>query len=209
MSLNFFAMRKVILWIGMSLDGFTADQADGLDWLVPHAVTPGGQATYAGLRAHADTVLLGRVNYQGFQGYWPPVQNDPKASPEDRELSRWLDAVPKVVFSRTLKEVTWKNARLARGSTQDELTKLRAEPGKDIIIQNSTRLARSLLSEGQVDELVLLVAPVVIGSGRSLFAGLPRLELRQVDLKRFDDGAFVARYEVKKTGQAQRPAPPR
>jgi dihydrofolate reductase len=191
-------MRKVILWIGMSLDGFTADEAEGLDWMVPHAVKPEGQAIFAGLRAQVDTVLVGRVNYQGFQGYWPAVQNDPKASPADLEISRWLDAVPKVVFSRTLKEVTWKNARLARGGIGDELAKLRREPGKDILVQNSTRLARSLLAEGQMDELVLLIAPVVIGSGRSLFAGLPRFDLRQVELKRFDDGTFVTRYEVKK-----------
>jgi dihydrofolate reductase len=188
------------LWIGMTLDGFTADEAEGLDWLVPNATAPEAQATYAGLRGRSDTVLVGRVNYEGCQGYWPPVQNDPKASPEDREISRWLDAVPKVVFSRTLKEVTWKNARLARGDTRDELAMLRREPGKDILIQNSTRLARSLLTEGQVDELFLMVAPVVIGRGRSLFAGLPRFDLRQTDLKRFESGTFVVRYEVKKPG---------
>jgi dihydrofolate reductase len=191
-------MRRVILWIGMSLDGFTADEAEGLDWLVPNATTSEAQAIFAALRERVDTVLVGRINYEGFKGHWPAVQNDPKASPADREISRWLDAVPKVVFSRTLKEVTWKNARLARGGTQDELAALRSEQGKDILIQNSTRLARSLLAENQVDELVLLVAPVVIGRGRSLFAGLPRIELGPADLKRFDNGAFIARYEVKR-----------
>jgi dihydrofolate reductase len=195
-------MRKVMLWIGMSLDGFTADQGEGLDWLVPHVTTPEAMATFAGLRAHADTVLVGRVNYEGFHGYWPSVQNDPKASESDREISRWLDGVQKVVFSRTLKEVTWKNARLARGGTKEELAALRKEPGKDILIQNSTRLARSLLAEGQVDELDLMVAPVVLGRGRSLFAELPRLDLGPANLKRFDNGTFFARYEVKKPGQA-------
>jgi dihydrofolate reductase len=200
-SLNLPGMRKVILWIGMSLDGFTADETDGVDWLVPSATTPEAQAFFAGLRARSDTVLVGRVNYEGFQSYWPSVQNDPKASPGDREISRWLEGVPKVVFSRTLKEVTWKNARLARGGTEGELAALRREPGKDIIIQNSTRLARSLLSEGQVDELALMVAPVVIGRGRSLFAGLSRFDLSPADLKRFDNGTFVARYQVKNAGR--------
>jgi dihydrofolate reductase len=191
-------MRKVMLWIGMSLDGFTSDANEKLDWLVPHATAPEAMAIFSRLRQRCDTVLVGRVNYEGFYGYWPKVKDDPKASPSDVAISRWLDDVPKVVFSRTLREVKWKNARLARGDAETEVAQLKREPGKDIIIQNSTRLAKSLLAACLVDELHMMVAPVVLGNGRALFAGLPhRIDLGPAELTRFDNGTFAVRYEVK------------
>lgn len=189
-------MRRTILWIGMSFDGFTSDANENLDWLAPLATAPESQAIFRTLREGSDTVLMGRVNYEGYHGYWPAVQNDPKAPPGDRAISRWLDDVPKVVFSRTLREVTWKNARLAKGTPQAEVAALKAAPGKDIIIQNSTRLAHSLLALGLIDELDIMVAPVVLGRGRALFAGAARTDLRQTELTRFETGGFVVRYEV-------------
>lgn len=192
-------MRKVVLWIGMSLDGFTSGVNEQLDWLVPHATRPESFPIFRRLRERCDTVLVGRVNYEGFFGYWPKVKDDPKASPNDVEISRFLDDVPKVVFSRTLREVTWKNARLAKGSAAEEVSALKRAPGKEILIQNSTRLAQSLLGAGLVDELQITVAPVVLGAGRALFAGVPkRIDLELAEQTRFDDGTFVVRYDVKR-----------
>jgi dihydrofolate reductase len=169
-----------------------------LDWLVPYVTAPEGMTIFRRLRERCDTILLGRVNYEGFHGYWPAVKNDPKASPDDVDISRWLDEVPKVVFSRTLREVTWHNARLARGSAAEEVAALKRAPGKDILIQNSTRLAHSLLEAGLVDELNIAVAPVVVGEGRPLFAGLERhSHLRLSELSRFDNGTVYVQYEVK------------
>ena len=182
----------------MSFDGFTAGPNEDLRWLVPHATTPEGEAVYKRLRERCDTVLVGRVNYEGYLGYWPQVKDDPKASLTDREISRWLDDVPKVVFSRTLREVKWKNARLAKGSAAEEVAALKRASGRDIIIQNSTRLAQSLLAAGLVDELQLMVVPVVLGAGRALFAGLPQpIDLSLAELTRFESGAFAIRYDVK------------
>jgi len=184
----------------MSLDGFTSGEKERVDWLVPHATRPEGHAIFRRLRERSDTVLLGRVNYEGFLGYWPKVKDDPKASPTDVEISRWLDDVPKVVFSRTLRDVKWKNARMARGQAADEVAALKREPGKDIVIQNSTRLAHSLLAAGLVDELQIIVAPVLIGTGRPLFAGLPhQIDLGLTDLTRFEDGTAFVRYQVKRS----------
>ena len=192
-------MRKVVLWIGTSLDGFTSGVNEQLDWLVPHATQPESEAIFRRLRERCDTVLVGRVNYEGFLGYWPQVKDDPKASRQDVDISRWLDDVPKVVFSRTLREVKWKNARLAKGSAAEEVTALKRASGKDIIIQNSTRLAQSLLAAGLVDELQMTVAPVALGAGRALFAGLPKpLDLGLAEQSRFEDGTLFVRYEVKR-----------
>lgn len=192
-------MRNLVLWIGMSLDGFTSGENEQLDWLVPHATRPESEAIFRRLRERCDTVLVGRVNYEGFLGYWPKVKDDPKASRNDVEISRWLDDIPKVVFSRTLREVTWKNARLAKGNAVEEVAALKRGPGKDIIIQNSTRLAQTLLAAGLVDELQIIVAPVVLGAGRALFSGLPRrIDLGSRELTRYDGGAFCVRYDVKR-----------
>jgi dihydrofolate reductase len=81
-------MRNVVLWIGMSLDGFTSGVNEQLDWLVPHATRPQSEPIFRRLRERCDTVLMGRVNYEGFLGYWPKVKDDPKASPNDVEISR-------------------------------------------------------------------------------------------------------------------------
>jgi dihydrofolate reductase len=192
-------MRNVVLWIGMSFDGFTSGVNERLDWLVPHATRPEGHAIFSRLRERCDTVLLGRVNYEGFLGYWPKVKDDPAASPNDVAISRWFDDVPKVVFSRTLREVKWKNARLAKGDGAAEVAALKREPGKDILIQNSTRLTQSLLAAGVVDELQIIVAPVVLGGGRALFSGLPhQIDLTHTETTPFDDGTFCVRYQVKR-----------
>ena len=191
-------MRNVVLWVGMSLDGFTSAEHERLDWLVPHATQPEAHEVFRRLRERADTILLGRVNYEGFLDYWPSVQHDPAASPNDRAISRWLDQTQKVVFSRTLSEVTWKNARLAGRDAAEEVAALKREDGKDIIIQNSTRLAQRLLAAGLVDEIALIVAPVAVGRGRALFAGLPRqVALERVELVPATDGSIVVRYAVK------------
>ena len=198
-------MRKVVLWVGMSLDGFTSAENERLDWLVPHATQPEAHEVFQRLRECADTILLGRVNYEGFFGYWPEVKNDPKASSSDKAISRWLDDTDKVVFSRTLREVTWKNARLARGDAADEVAALKRADGKNMIIQNSTRLAQTLLAAGLVDELALIVAPVAIGKGRALFAGLSsQVELERCELKAVKDGTIVVRYNVKQDTAAGR-----
>jgi dihydrofolate reductase len=195
-----------MLWVGMSLDGFTSGVNEQLDWLVPHATRPEGHAMFERLRKRCDTILVGRVNYEGFFAYWPKVKDDPEASRNDVAISRWMDEVPKVVFSRTLREVKWQNARLAAGSAEDEVAALKRAPGKDILIQNSTRLTRSLLEAGLVDELNIAVAPVVVGEGRALFAGLKqRIDLRQAELTRFDNGTVYVRYEVKPRESADGP----
>lgn len=126
------------------------------------------------------------------------MKDDPNALPYDKWISRWLDDTEKVVFSRTLRDVNWQNARLARRDAAEEVAALKRGDGKDIIIQNSTRLAQSLLAADLVDELALTIAPVAVGKGRALVAGLPRqIELERAELTPVKDGTIVVRYLVK------------
>jgi dihydrofolate reductase len=192
-------VRKVKLWIGMSFDGFTADAGDKLDWLAPHATSPDGYRIFKELRRTADTVLVGRVNYEGFHQYWPKVQQDPKVPANELEISRWLDDVQKIVFSRSLRETKWKNSRLARGTPEEELGELKRAPGGDIIVQNSTRLTQSLLARGLVDEMHIIVAPVAIGEGRALFANIgKKIDLEVIASKSLASGATAYHLQVKR-----------
>jgi len=106
--------RTVIGNIALSLDGRVAGQGGEYDmsWIVPHAVTAGARSHMLRVTRDATTALLGRKNYQGFAGYWPSVAEDESAHPDDRAFARWLNAVEKVVFSRTVADAVWDNTRV-------------------------------------------------------------------------------------------------
>jgi dihydrofolate reductase len=186
-------MRKVIFQINISLDGFTSGPNGELDWAI---VDQEQWKDLFGMYDRLDTVLLGRLNYEGFHGYWPAVANDPSASVTDRAFSRWMDAAPKVVFSHTLKHTDWKNSRLAEGDVASEIARLKQQQGKDMLVMNSTTLAHSLLEHDLIDEFWLAVNPVVIGNGVPLFQDpQPQLTLKLLEAKSYTNGPIFLRYE--------------
>ncbi|MFD0536943.1 dihydrofolate reductase family protein [Actinomadura luteofluorescens] len=109
------AHRTVTANITLSLDGRVNGPGGEYDmsWIVPHAMTSASRDHMVAVTGTATTALLGRKNFEGFAGFWPAVADDDSADPRDREFSRWLNAVEKVVFSGTLTEAAWDNARLA------------------------------------------------------------------------------------------------
>src|SRR5215510_14789247 len=106
--------RTVIANISLSLDGRVTGPGGEYDmsWIVPHAVTNMARDHMINVTSPATTVLLGRKNYTGFGAYWPPVADDESADPHDREFSKWLNSVEKIVFSSTLKDATWENSHV-------------------------------------------------------------------------------------------------
>ncbi len=187
--------RKVIASVTVSLDGFSAGPGGDLSGLVEHAGSEQTSAWFEGVYRGADTALMGRVNYEGFHGYWPAVARDPESSPRGRDLARWLDDVEKVVFSRTLATAEWQNARLAERELEDEVRALSASPGRDIIVLNSASVIRALLAAHLVDELRLILAPIVMGSGLRLFSeGLPRTGWRLASLTTLPGGGLGLQY---------------
>jgi dihydrofolate reductase len=107
-------------------------------------------------------------------------------------FSRWLDDVPKVVFSRTLKQAEWQNSRLAVGDLAEEISRLKAQPGKDALIMNSASIAQECLWLGLLDEYWLNVHPVAIGHGRPLFED--RVDLKLLESRVFESGQVFLRY---------------
>ncbi len=137
----------------------------------------------------ADTVLLGRKTYEEWATYWPG-----KTAADD-PFAEYINNTPKVVVSTTLESAEWPGTTLISSSVAEELNRLKQRPGKDIGISGSGTLVRSLLQAGLVDELELLVFPVVVGSGKRLFDGVTEpISLKLVSSQAFGKGVVQLRY---------------
>ena len=181
-------MRKVIASELVSLDGVMEAPET---WHLPYFNDEMGEAIGAAM-AEADVMLFGRVTYEEFVAFWPNQSGD------DQEFADYMNNISKFVVSTTLKEpLEWNNSTLINGDVAEEITKLKQQPGKDISISGSGALVRSLLVDGLLDELRLMVHPIVVGSGKRLFEGeSDQKALKLVDLKTFDTGILYLTYQM-------------
>jgi dihydrofolate reductase len=179
-------MRRVIVQMGMSLDGFVASDR----------MPPGGSVdeddelvTWKLNRvAAAGAHLMGRVTYQEMSAYWP-TSSSPYAAP--------MNDIPKVVFSRTLTEANWPTSRIVRGDLATEIAAIKQQSGSDVIAHGGAGFAASLASLGLVDEYCVAVQPHALGRGRGLFDRLPAaLSLRLVEAKSFECGVVANVYQT-------------
>ena len=138
----------------------------------------------------SDALLLGRVTYQGFAAAWPSMPPDPEG------YSKRMDSLPKYVVSRSLEKVEWNNSRLIRTNVAEEVAKLKMQPGKDILVFGSGELANGLMQGGLIDELRLLVHPIVLGSGKRLFKSGIGSKLKLMESRTFDSGVVLLRYQA-------------
>jgi dihydrofolate reductase len=154
-------MRKIVAGLFISLDGVyeAPDQ-----WHFPYFNDEMGAAV-GGQMQNSDTMLLGRVTYEEFASYWPNSTDDP-------ELAGYMNNTPKLVVSNTLTSLDWQNSTLVTGDVAGQLTALKAQPGKNIGITGSGTLVRSLIEDGVLDELHLLIHPIAVGHGKKLWDGL-------------------------------------
>ena len=150
--------------------------------------------------ANADTVLLGRRTYLEFAELWPTQSSDVL-------MSDFLNNSPKYVVSTTLREpLTWKNSRLIKGDVAEQLTKLKQQPGKDILVPGSPTLVRWLLREGLLDELNLSMCPIVVGKGVRLFDGIAKeVSLKLVGSVATRTGVVGVRYQPIRTDRREAP----
>ena len=155
-------MRKIITTTWITLDGFIAGPNEEMDWVI---VDEEMGIYEDDLVSAADTLLLGRVTYQSFAGSWPHVPDNPNASEGEKAYARKLNAMRKIVFSKTLPTVEWNNSSLVKEVLPEDITKLKQEPGRDMLIYGSASLVRTLTNHGLIDEYQLLVHPVVLGNG--------------------------------------------
>jgi len=190
--------RRVVAQISMTLDGRVSGPKGPSDMeiVARYAGSDAAHARSAEALAAATTALLGRVNYEGFYGYWPPVAVDETADPRDRNIARWLDHVEKVVFSTTMTDATWANSRIAKRGPVEEVRQLRGTDGGDILVVNSVSIIRQLLAGEQVDRLLIDLVPEVAGGGATLFEdGLPPSSWSLTDAVTAADGALLLTYD--------------
>jgi dihydrofolate reductase len=161
-------MRQLILHMSVSLDGFVAHRDGTIDWLAPRD----GAADHGGRRHRANLEMLREAGLIAM-GRAACEQMAPAWSSSDSPMAQVINALPKVIYSQTLTEVDWPNTRISRAAIADEIPKLKAEGGQDIVVFGGGRFGRSLIRVRLADELRLTVHPVVLGDGISLYHGLP------------------------------------
>jgi dihydrofolate reductase len=183
-------MRKVIYSMGVSLDGFIAGPGGEIDWSAPDEELHrfhNQQTRETG--AH----LLGRRLYE-VMTYWETAEENPSLPEYEVEFARIWNALPKIVFSKTLEKVEG-NARLVREGVAEEVAKLKEQPGKDIAVGGAD-LASTLIKLGLVDEYRLFVSPVILGAGTPYFPALEeRIDLELVETRTFGSRVVYVRYQ--------------
>lgn len=175
-------MRKITANFFITLDGVieAPDQ-----WHFPYFNDEMGAAMGVAFE-ESDALLLGRVNYEEWAAYWPG---------SDSDMAEIMNGRPKHVASTTLETVEWENSTLLRGDTATAIRELKQQPGKTIAMSGSATLAEWLLHEGLLDELRLMVHPLVVGEGKRLFKqGKPRRELELVQSTTFSTGVLDLIY---------------
>jgi dihydrofolate reductase len=134
----------------------------------------------------SDTLLLGRVTYDIFAASWPPRTG---------EFADRMNHLPKYVVARTLETATWENAHLIRGDVAEAVSRLKEQPGQDILLYGSADLVRALTKHRLIDEYRLMIFPLILGTGKRLFADGSALRVKRVEAKTFSSGVVVLTYQ--------------
>jgi dihydrofolate reductase len=178
-------MRKVVGSLFLSLDGVMEAPET---WHFPYFNDEMG-AVIGQAIASSDAFLLGRRTYEEWAAFWPTQ------SSEDNPMAQAINTTPKFVASTTLDEVSWENSTLLQGNVAEAVSQLKRQPGKDISISGSATLVRSLLADGVLDELRLMIHPLVVGRGRRLFEdGAAQTPLELVESHTFTTGVLNLAY---------------
>ena len=181
-------MRKLISFMVVTLDGYYVGPNGEFDW--PNVDDEFNEFAISQLN-DIDTLLFGRVTYEVMADYWPT----PAAVEGDPAIAGVMNDTPKVVFSATLGSADWENSRLVSGNAADAISELKQQPGKLLAMFGSPTLTVSLLEEGLVDELRVMVHPILLGAGKSLFTGLKdRVPLTLQTTTTFSSGNVLLSY---------------
>jgi dihydrofolate reductase len=155
--------------------------------------------------AATDALLLGRVTYEAFASVWPGRE---PAKPEDDPFTHRFNALPKYVVSNTLRQAEWKNSHIIKGDVGPTLTRLKQQPGRDIVVHGSARLSQWLFDNDLVDEYRLLVHPIALGKEQRLFSDATRRILTLAESRPLGKGVVALRYEPLAPGPALSPSVP-
>jgi dihydrofolate reductase len=183
-------MRRLVVFNHMSLDGCFVDAHGDMSWA--HAGDAEWNAFVEENARGGGELLFGRVTYDLMAGYWPT----PLAREHDPVVAERMNALPKVVFSRTMEHPSWNNTRLVRGDLAAEVRKLKEAPGPDMVIFGSGTIVAQLAQAGLIDEYQIVVNPIILGAGRTMFGGIrEKLALKLTQARAFGNGKVLLCYE--------------
>ena len=186
-------MRKLTVFNHVTLDGFFTDKNSDMSWA--HTNNDPEWNAFTTENAKGGGVLLfGRITYTMMASYWPT----PAALKQFPDVAEGMNNLPKVVFSRTMDKATWKNTKLVKSDPAAEVRKMKKAPGQDMVIMGSGTIVSQLAQAGLIDEFQIVVNPIIIGEGRTLFEGLKnRLPLKETKTRTFKNGNVLMCYEPK------------
>jgi dihydrofolate reductase len=187
-------MRKIILFMVYSLDGFICGPNNELDWENRNEEV--GAFLIPDLLKRVDSTILGKNLFTGFEQYWPSVAQDTTAPKELSSFAQWLVDSPKYVLTSTLTEVSWNNSHIIKATTDveivQEVTKLKKQKGGDIVLFGGAQMAQTVVRLGLVDEYILKVQPVALGKGKALF--VEKTHLKLISSHEFSSGVVSLTY---------------
>lgn len=189
--------RRVVTNTALSLDGrYAKTNPLEMGWVMPYAISDTARDHLAALHATATTALLGRVNAEGFLGFWPTVIGAEGLDPRDEAFAQWLVDVDKTVLSSTLEKAPWERTEIRDEPTAEAVADLKAAEGGDILVLASASVIKSLLAADLVDRLAITLFPVFLGEGPRLFDGeLPEGQWALTSQSAGEDGTVSLVYD--------------
>jgi dihydrofolate reductase len=179
------------MFMHVSLDGYYADADGDMSWGHRGSDDPEWQAFVAGNAASDAALVFGRKTYQMMAGYWPTAA----AAQQNPHVAARMNGAPKIVFSRSLQSADWQNTQLIGGDISNAVRKLKAEPGPDLAILGSGSIVGHLAAAALIDDYQIVVNPLALGAGQTLFGDLPApLELRLTSTRAFANGKVLLCY---------------
>lgn len=182
-------MQKLLAFMNISLDGYYADAQSDMSWA--HRQDSEWNEFANQNASRGGQLLFGRVTYEMMASFWP----SPMAEQMMPTVAEGMNSMSKVVFSRTLSKATWRNTELIKGDLVSEVRRLKEAEGPGMAILGSGTIVTQLADAGLIDEFQIVICPVALGAGRSLFAGLSKkLELKRTETRNFQNGNIVVNY---------------
>ena len=189
-------MRRLIVFNSVSVDGYFVDPAGDMTWAYSNVPDPEWDAFVGGNASGEGVLLFGRVTYDMMASYWPT----PQAAQNNPVVAEGINASAKVVFSRTLSKASWNNTKLVTDDMVGHVRRMKSEAGKGMAILGSGSVVSQLAGEGLIDEYQLVVVPLALGKGRTLFDGMKgRLPLTLTSSRTFKNGNVVLCYQPRKS----------
>ncbi len=186
-------MRKIIAALQISVDGFIEGPNGELDWAMAEY-----EETWRDMDetlGSVDTIILGRVMYPAYEQYWLAILANPAGSKNEIAYARRADKTPHIVLSKTLDKVAWKTTRIVRDV--EEIRQMKQQPGQDMLVLGGATLVSSLINTGLIDELRLMVNPLILGGGKALFKDVEkRHALKLVQAKPLKSGKVGLTYST-------------